>query len=82
MLAPNTYVHDRYLVVRAIDGSVYEALDMTNRAQVALKLLAGGAREGAWPQIERAAQALKALRHPHLPAILDYFREGDDAVVV
>lgn len=82
MLAPNTYVHDRYLVVRAVDGAVYEALDMTSRAQVALKLLAGGARDGAWPKIEREAQALKALRHPQLPAILDYFREGEDAVVV
>src|SRR4051812_24238749 len=83
MLAPNAFVQNRYLFVRRLGGgdrsAVYEAIDMTTRANVALKQVIVGAdaadarREG----FEREAQQLIALRHPALPALRGAFAEGD-----
>jgi serine/threonine protein kinase len=82
MLIPNSYIHERYLVVRTIEHTVYEALDMSTRAQVVLKLLAGGGQPAAWPQIEHEAAVLRTLHHPALPTILDILRQDDDAIIV
>ena len=84
MFAPNTYIHQRYLIVRTIEGTVYEALDMPNRTNVALKQIAlGGTTDpGIAQQFERTAQVLLALRHPGLPAVLAAFAEGDSAFIV
>jgi len=83
MLAPNAFVQNRYLFVRRLGGgersAVYEAIDMTTRANVALKQVIVGAdaadarREG----FEREAQRLVGLRHPALPALHGSFVEGD-----
>lgn len=82
MLIPNTLIHDRYLVERQLggaDSTVYQALDLTTRAQVALKPL-GALPPGA--SAEQAAGALPALRHPQLPAVLATFAEGGQAYLV
>jgi hypothetical protein len=83
MLGPNAFVQNRYLFVRRLGGgdrsAVYEAIDMTTRANVALKQVIIGAdladarREG----FEREAQRLIGLRHPALPAVRGVFIEGD-----
>ena len=83
MLAPNAFVQNRYLFVRRLGGgersAVYDAIDMTTRANVALKQVIVGAdaadarREG----FEREAQRLIGLRHPALPALRSLFVEGD-----
>src|SRR5258708_2082517 len=88
MLAPNSFVQNRYLFVRRLGGgqrsAVYEAIDMTTRAHVALKQVIVGAdaaaarREG----FEREAQWLSQLRHPALPALQGSFIEGDSLFLV
>src|SRR6476660_7970423 len=83
MLAPNAFVRNRYLCVRRLGGgersAVYEAIDMTNRANVALKQVIVGtdAADARRAGFEREAQRLLGLRHPALPALRDAFVEGD-----
>jgi hypothetical protein len=78
MLAPDTFVHDRYKVVGIIGrggmGAVYEAIDTRLKTRVALKQLlpAGKDVERAF---QREAQLLAGLRHPALPRVIDYFVE-------
>jgi eukaryotic-like serine/threonine-protein kinase len=83
MLAPNTFIQNRYLFVRRLGGSaasaVYEAIDINSRANVALKQVtlgtdtAGGRRE----ILKREARRLAELRHPALPSVGEAFVEGD-----
>jgi hypothetical protein len=83
MLGPNAFIQNRYLFVRRLGGgdrsAVYEAIDMTIRANVALKqvivgLDAAGARREAF---EQETQQLIGLRHPALPSVRGAFVEGD-----
>ena len=92
MLAPNAFVRNRYLVVRQVgsgaSGGVYEALDMSSRAHVALKQTLveaaapamGGGLSG--PEFDRVARQLAALQHPALPKSIDHFAEGDSEFLV
>src|SRR5690349_23050436 len=83
MLAPNAFVQNRYLFVRRLGGgersAVYEAIDMTTRANVALKQVIVGAdvNDMRRESFEREAQRLVGLRHPALPALRGMFFEGD-----
>src|SRR5207253_8838323 len=83
MLAPNAFVQNRYLFVRRLGGgersAVYEAIDMTTRAHVALKQVIVGvdAADARRAGFEREAQQLVGLRHPALPVLLSSFVEGD-----
>jgi len=82
MLAPNAFVQNRYLFVRRLGGgersAVYEAIDMTTRANVALKQVIVGADAA---DACREAQRLIGLRHPVLPALHSSFVEGDNLFV-
>lgn len=85
MLAPNTLLQNRYLIVRPIGrggmGAVYEAVDTRLQHTVALKqtLLVEPALRRAF---EREARLLARLRHPVLPKVTDHFLEGDGQFLV
>jgi WD40 repeat protein len=78
MLATNTLLQNRYLVLRPVGrggmGTVYEATDTRLNARVALKqtLLEDKASRRAF---EREAQILASLRHPALPKVIDHFAD-------
>jgi hypothetical protein len=85
MLAENTLLQSRYLVVRQLGrggmGAVYEAVDQRLGARVALKeTLASG--ETLRRAFEREARLLSGLRHPALPVVTDYFAEGEGRFLV
>lgn len=70
MLPLDTLLHNRYLVEAQLGGDIspiYQALDLTTRAHVALQPLAEPAPGAAAEQ----ADALLALHHPHLPLARD-----------
>ncbi|MFQ3660978.1 MAG: protein kinase [Chloroflexaceae bacterium] len=79
MLKPGSLICQRYQIVRLVGrggmGAVYEAVDRRLRNTVALKQMLGDAPENA-EAFEREAQLLAALRHPALPKVIDYFRDG------
>ncbi|MEW6737859.1 MAG: protein kinase, partial [Acidobacteriota bacterium] len=85
MLATNTILQNRYLILRQIGqggmGAVYEAHDQRLGTTVALKetLVSG---ENLRKAFEREAQLLARLRHPVLPAVSDHFTEGDGQFLV
>jgi eukaryotic-like serine/threonine-protein kinase len=85
MLAPNTVLHNRYLIVRKLGqggmGAVYMATDQTFGSTVALKqtLIADEALRKAF---EREARLLNGLRHAALPHVFDYFIENDGQFLV
>jgi eukaryotic-like serine/threonine-protein kinase len=77
MLAPDTFVQQRYRVVRLIGqgrmGAVYQAVDQRLGNLAALKqTLAGDATA------ERAA----GLRHPEQPKVIDYFTDESGQFLV
>lgn len=78
MLAPNTLLQGRYLILCPIGkggmGTVYQATDTRLRCTVALKqtLLTDKAMRKAF---EHEAQLLARLRHPSLPKVSDHFIE-------
>lgn len=76
MLAPETLIHDRYRIVRAIGkggmGAVYEAFDLRLHSPVALKqMIVEG--EHLSRAFAREAQLLASLRHQALPRVIDHF---------
>src|ERR671922_948683 len=85
MLAPNTLLQDRYLVMRLLGqggmGAVYQATDRKFGNAVALK-------ETFYtdPQLRRAfsheARLLNRLRHAALPVVTDYFSIGERQFLV
>ncbi|HEU5100664.1 MAG TPA: protein kinase, partial [Roseiflexaceae bacterium] len=83
MLAPNTFIQNRYLFVRRLGGgtasAVYEAIDITSRTNVALKQITIGADAAGRRReiLKREARQLTELRHPALPLVGDSFIEGD-----
>ncbi|MEI7768618.1 MAG: serine/threonine-protein kinase, partial [Chloroflexales bacterium] len=85
MLEPGSLVIQRYQIVRLIGrggmGAVYEAIDLRLRNTVALKQMIGSADENA-EAFEREAQLLASLRHPALPKVIDYFRDGTGRFLV
>lgn len=85
MLKPGSLILQRYQIVRLIGrggmGAVYEAVDRRLRNTVALKQMIGDDTESA-AAFEQEAQLLAVLRHPALPKVIDYFRDGADRYLV
>ncbi len=85
MLAPDTLIHGRYRIIRAIGkggmGAVYEAFDLRLQSPVALKQMVV---EGE--QLSRAfareAQLLASLRHQALPRVIDHFVDDQGQFLV
>jgi serine/threonine protein kinase len=85
MLAPETLLQGRYLIVRQLGqggmGAVYEALDQRLDTTVALKETLF-TDERLRKQFEREARLLARLHHPALPRVSDHFPEGDGQFLV
>src|SRR5262245_31005052 len=85
MLAPNTLLQDRYLVMRLLGqggmGAVYQATDRKFGNAVALK-------ETFYSDVSlrkafsHEARLLNRLRHAALPVVNDYFAIGDKQFLV
>ena len=84
-LLPETLLHNRYRIVRAVGqggmGTVYEAVDTRLDSTVALKqtLVRGEQWDAAFA---REARLLSSLRHAALPVVSDYFAEGEGHFLV
>ena len=76
MLAPNTLLQNRYLIVRLLGqggmGAVYQATDQRLGNTVALKQTFF-TDEMMLKAFEREARLLASLRHPALPKVSDHF---------
>src|SRR5436309_1011261 len=85
MLAPNTLLQDRYLILRSIGhggmGTVYLARDERLGHTVALKETFF-AEERMRKAFEREARLLAHLRHPALPKVTDHFTENGGQFIV
>lgn len=85
MLAPDTLLQNRYVILRPIGrggmGAVYLARDQRLNNMVAIKetLTTSDHLRKAF---EREAQLLANLRHPALPVVSDHFIEGDGQFLV
>ena len=85
MLAPNTLLQDRYLVMRLLGqggmGAVYQATDRKFGSAVALKetFYSDDQLRKAFSQ---EARLLNRLRHAALPVVMDYFAIGDRQFLV
>ncbi|HEX8846511.1 MAG TPA: protein kinase [Pyrinomonadaceae bacterium] len=85
MLAPNSLLQNRYLIVRSIGqggmGTVYLARDQRLGNTVALKetFFTDARMRRAF---EREARLLAHLRHPALPKVIDHFDEEDGQFLV
>ncbi len=85
MIAPNTLLQNRYLVLNQIGqggmGAVYIATDERFGSTVALKetfFTEAGLRKA----FEREARLLNHLRHPALPRVSDHFVEDEGQFLV
>src|ERR1044071_452895 len=85
MIAPNTLLQNRYLVLNQIGqggmGAVYIATDQRFGSTVALKetfFTEAGLRKA----FEREARLLNHLRHPALPRVSDHFVEDEGQFLV
>jgi serine/threonine protein kinase len=85
MIAPNTLLQNRYLVLNQIGqggmGAVYIATDQRFGSTVALKetfFTEAGLRKA----FEREARLLNHLRHPALPRVSDHFTEDEGQFLV
>lgn len=85
MLAPDTLLQNRYLIVRQLGqggmGTVYEAIDQRLDTTVALKETFFS-DERLRKQFEREARLLARLHHPALPRVSDHFTEGEGQFLV
>lgn len=85
MLAPNTLLQNRYLIVRSIGhggmGAVYLARDERLGNTVALKETFF-TDERLRKAFEREARLLAHLRHPALPKVTDHFDEEGGQFIV
>jgi serine/threonine protein kinase len=85
MLSPNTFLQNRYKILRLLAkggmGAVYEARDERLGNIVALKetLFVDDAMRMAF---HREASLLATLRHQTLPKVIDHFSEGDGQFLV
>lgn len=85
MLAANTLLHNRYLIIKQLGqggmGAVYLATDQTFGSTVALKetLITDELLRKAF---EREARLLNSLHHAALPHVFDYFFESDGQFLV
>jgi serine/threonine protein kinase len=85
MLAPNTLLHDRYLVVRLLGqggmGAVYQATDRKFGNAVALKETFYSDQH-LRKAFSHEARLLNRLRHAALPVVMDYFAIGERQFLV
>lgn len=85
MLAPNTLLQDRYLVLRLLGqggmGAVYQATDRKFGNAVALKETFY-ADEQLRKAFAQEARLLNRLRHAALPVVMDYFAVSDKQFLV
>ena len=85
MLTNGSVLHDRYRIVHQIGcggmGAVYEALDSRLENTVAVKQCKSPGVD-AGRAFEHEAKLLATLRHPALPAVIDYFVEGEEQFLV
>jgi serine/threonine protein kinase len=67
---------DRYQIEQMLtrSGNVLRARDLQSQGAVAIKMVkaSGPALEQAAPRFEKLGEILAALRHPNLPAVLDW----------
>lgn len=86
VLAPNTLLQNRYLVVHLIGkggmGEVYLAVDQRLGSAVALKRTFFSEDEMLGNAFEREARILGRLRHPVLPKVSDHFLENGNQYLV
>ncbi len=86
VLAPNTLLQNRYLVVHLIGkggmGEVYLAVDQRLGSAVALKRTFFAEHESLGNAFEREARILGRLRHPVLPKVSDHFIENGNQYLV
>lgn len=86
VLAPNTLLQNRYLVVHLIGkggmGEVYLAVDQRLGSAVALKRTFFSEDEMLGNAFEREARILGRLRHPVLPKVSDHFVENGNQYLV
>ncbi|HJQ25814.1 MAG TPA: protein kinase [Blastocatellia bacterium] len=85
MLAPNTLLQNRYLIVRLLGqggmGAVYQATDQRLGHTIALKQTFF-TDEMMLKAFEREARLLASLRHPALPKVSDHFTESNGQFLV
>ena len=85
MLSPNTYLQDRYRIIRILGkggmGHVYEAIDDTVECIVAIKETVADS-DKLRKAFEREAKLLANLRHAVLPRATHYFFEGNRQFLV
>jgi serine/threonine protein kinase len=85
MIAPNTLLQNRYLVLKQIGqggmGAVYIATDQRFGSTVALKETFF-TEESLRKAFEREARLLNHLRHPALPRVSDHFMEEEGQFLV
>src|SRR6476659_10545821 len=85
MLAPDTVLQGRYLIVRQLGqggmGAVYEAIDQRLDTTVALKETLF-TDERLRKQFEREARLLARMHHQALPRVSDHFNEDDGQFLV
>src|SRR5215216_3533837 len=85
MLAPNTLLQDRYLVLRLLGqggmGAVYQATDRKFGNAIAVKETFYS-NEQLRQAFSREARLLNRLRHPALPVVMDYFSIADKQFLV
>jgi serine/threonine protein kinase len=85
MLAPNTLLQNRYLIVRLLGqggmGAVYQATDQRLGNTIALKQTFF-TDEMMLKAFEREARLLASLRHPALPKVSDHFTESNGQFLV
>jgi len=85
MLAPNTLLQNRYLIVRLLGqggmGAVYQATDQRLGNTIALKQTFF-TDEMMLKAFEREARLLASLRHSALPKVSDHFTESNGQFLV
>src|SRR5690349_12427998 len=85
MLAPNTLLQDRYLVLRLLGqggmGTVYQATDRKFGNTVAVKETYC-ADQALLKAFSREARLLNGMRHAALPVVMDYFSASEKQFLV
>jgi len=86
MLKPETLLHNRYYIKRAIGqggmGAVYEALDRQTRQTVAVKQTFFSGDERLDKAFRREAHILEQLQHPALPVVVEFFADDESKYLV
>ena len=86
MLKPETLLHNRYFIKRAIGqggmGAVYEGLDRHTKQTVAVKQTFFSGDERLDKAFRREAHILEQLHHPALPVVVEFFADEESKYLV